>query len=171
MKTRTRKGAALGLILLVPWLGAGCGGDPKLAQVEGRVLLDGKPLNNILVTFLPDTEANTFGPNSAAVTDEDGHYQLVCEDGARRPGAVIGVHRVTLLDLDAISLPSRGQLPAGMRPKALEKGNPSNAKGRLKRRLPAGYMDLAKTPLKRQVEPGSQVIDLEVTAGSRGRGR
>jgi hypothetical protein len=137
--------------------------------VEGRVLLDGKPLRSILVTFLPDTEADTFGPISAAVTDEDGHYQLVCEDHSRRPGAVIGRHRVTLVDLDAVSLPDRGQQPAGMRPKALEKGNPSKEKRKPKRRLAAQYIDYAATPLKKQVEAGSQTINLELVGASRNR--
>ena len=169
MRARNRRGAALGFILLASWLGAGCGGGPQRAQVEGRVLLDSKPIKNILVTFLPDTEADTFGPNSAAVTDEDGHYQLVCEDRPRRPGAVIGRHRVTLVDLDAVSLPDRGQHPAGMRPKALEKGEPSDAKGRAERRLAAQYMDYAATPLKKQVKEGNQTINLELEGASEGR--
>src|SRR5262245_5469525 len=124
MNTRNFKRASLGFVLLAPWLGAGCGErGPKLEQVEGRVLLDGKPLKNILVTFLPDPNESTFGPNSTAITDEDGHYRLVCEEKARRPGVIAGTHRVTLIDLDAVSLPLRGHRPVGVRPKAAEKSN------------------------------------------------
>jgi hypothetical protein len=145
--------------------------------VEGRVLLDGKPLKNVQVTFIPDTSAKTFGPSSTAVTDEEGHYRLVCEERARRPGAIVGAHRITLIDLDATASSSAGHKPGGANPESQEKGKSilpfgmdksSNTKGKAKPRLAAEYIDLAKTPLKRQVQPGSQTIDLEVTGGGKG---
>jgi hypothetical protein len=136
--------------------------------VEGRVLLDGKPLNNILVSFLPDPNEQTFGPNSTAITDEEGHYRLVCEEKARRPGVIAGTHRVTLIDLDNVRLPIRGARPAGVGPKARQQGM-SNAKGKPKRRLAPQYTDWAATPLKKKVEEGSQTIDFELMRISAGR--
>jgi hypothetical protein len=162
MQVRNRKRTWLGLILLAPWLAAGCGG-PKLGQVEGVVLIDGKPVKDILVTFIPNSNENTVGPNSTAVTDENGHYQLVCDDSARRPGAVIGAHRVTLIDMDAVSIPSRAHGPPGGKPQAMSK-----AKGKAKPRVAARYMDWVATPLKEQVKPGSQTIDLKVAGVSGG---
>jgi hypothetical protein len=179
MSIRTLRRTSLGL-LLAPLLSAGCGRGPNLAPVQGRLLLDGKPLQNIQVTFIPDTNQNSFGPNSTGITDEDGHYELVCDDDDRRPGAVVGAHRITLIDLEAVTLPARAHRPPGMRPEAQEKGRreppvgpdlSSHSNGVPKRRLPAVYMELAQTPLKKQVEPGSQMINLEVTTSGHIRGR
>src|SRR5690242_4148029 len=59
----------------------GCQREPtgktwNLAPVEGTITKGGSPLSNILVVFLPDTEAGTVGPRASGKTDEDGHYRL-----------------------------------------------------------------------------------------------
>ncbi len=60
---------ALGGLLL-----AGCGPSsdvPKLAPVHGVVTMDGKPLANATVRFIPES-----GRPSVGVTDEQGRYEL-----------------------------------------------------------------------------------------------
>ncbi len=85
------------MALLVSGLGvfAGCGDSgPKMAPVEGTVSLDGKPLNNIMVEFWP----SSAGPRSIAVSDAQGRYKLMADDG-KREGAAVGPHKVVLHDV------------------------------------------------------------------------
>jgi hypothetical protein len=74
---------------------AGCGG-PKYVKVSGVVKLDGKPYKNAVVSFQPIGTAQNQAPGrgSSALTDENGHYTLVTDDG--HPGAVVGKHRVRI---------------------------------------------------------------------------
>src|SRR5206468_1991369 len=83
--------------------GMGCSRGPQFAEVNGTVTLNGRPLSDMEVVFLPDPAAGTVGPTSTAYTDEKGHYQLVTNKGQR--GAVVGTHRVCFRDLAALPLP------------------------------------------------------------------
>ncbi len=66
----------------------GCGKrGPKLVDVSGTVTLDGQPLSNVIVTFVPIGG----GLSSSGVTDEAGHFRLSCSLGR---GALLGQHRV-----------------------------------------------------------------------------
>jgi hypothetical protein len=156
------------VLLLMSLLHAGCGGGLKLAPVEGRVLVNGKPVNHILVTFVPDTTRNTLAPNSSGITDDDGYYQLICDDGGHRPGAVIGAHRITLIDLDNVKLPARAAAPRSLGPPLPVA---SNLRGGSKRRVPAEYGDWNQTTLKKQVEPGGDIINFDIVANALTRGR
>jgi hypothetical protein len=125
---------------------AGCSRKPPLAQVEGTVRLDGRPLPDALVCFLPDPERGAAGPRSVAVTDESGHFQLRCDD--QRDGAVLGWHRVLLEDMSLYSA-SRQDGAGGSRPT-------------LASRLPTQYTTTTQTPLSFEVKPGTQTIDLDL---------
>jgi hypothetical protein len=172
---RRSVGRALSLLVaLAALLMAGCY-SPDLALVEGTVLADGKPLADIQVTFNPDSTQGTVGPSSSAVTDENGHYKLICNDRSRSPGAVVGKHRVTLSDVGAVSGKMkrlRGGDPASgeeenSRPG--KKAGPSNlqpskeGKNSTPSRIPAQYQDVNSTTLHKEVQPGPQAIDLEIT--------
>ena len=69
----------------------GCWSTSKypLDSVAGTVTLDGKPLPDAFVNFQP-----IGGPGSTAITDDQGRYSLKTIDG--EPGAVIGLHKVTI---------------------------------------------------------------------------
>ena len=83
-----------GLIAISIGLFSGCGSDgPKVVSVEGTVKLNGKPMDKILVEFLPTSE----GPRSFGETDSEGHFKLTTDDG-KRNGASVGTHVVTLKD-------------------------------------------------------------------------
>src|SRR5690606_2175471 len=81
----------------------GCGGLaenlPEFNPVTGTVRLDGQPLPNARVAFLPET-----GPASGAITDDAGKYELRHKSGEM--GAVAGTHRVEITtDLDGTGVP------------------------------------------------------------------
>src|SRR5262245_62274910 len=74
---------------------AGCGG-PKYVKVSGVVTLDGKPYKNAVVSFQPIGTADNPNPGrgSTGLTDENGRFTLVTDDGHK--GAVVGTHRVRI---------------------------------------------------------------------------
>ena len=75
---------------------AGCGDGPKYVPVSGVIKVDGKPYKNAVVSFQPvGTPDNPApGQGSSALTDEEGRYTLVCDNG--QTGAVAGKHRVRI---------------------------------------------------------------------------
>ena len=83
------------LVGVVAVSAAGCGRKIPVAPVEGTVRLDGRPLEDVAVTFVPDHLEGTTGPHSSGKTDASGQYQLRCEDAG--DGAPIeGTPEVTL---------------------------------------------------------------------------
>jgi hypothetical protein len=82
---------ASGILLL-----AGCGGSdgPELIDVSGVVTMDGSPLANASVGFLPLGEGVGGTSPSYALTDEDGHYVL--QYSLSRDGALPGKYKVQI---------------------------------------------------------------------------
>jgi hypothetical protein len=85
------------LVLLL----AGCGGrSVKTTPVSGRVTLDGKPLPDAMVMFVPAVGASPADqdplPSSVGTTDGDGRYSLVLNSGGKANGAVVGKHKVII---------------------------------------------------------------------------
>jgi hypothetical protein len=134
------------LIAVCTLSAAGCGG-PKLVPVSGTVLVNGKPMGDLRLEFLPDPEQGTQGPRSTATTDQEGHFQLVCEYRSR-PGAVVGMHRVVVFDLMRYKGISFAQRKDGDRLK------PS--------RIRVEYENAASTPLKQDVKEGMGPVVLKL---------
>jgi len=68
----------------------GCGSDgPQLAEVSGTVTVDGKPVPNAVLTFIP-----TGGTTSYGKTDAQGKYKLMFTDS--KSGAMLGSHNVEI---------------------------------------------------------------------------
>jgi hypothetical protein len=91
--------------LLVASLLIGCGGPdyPETIDVSGTVTLDGKPVPDAIVTFLP-TDGRRSG---TGYTDSSGHFTLTTfkpEDGA-----VPGAHAVAINPTEAPPMP--GEAP------------------------------------------------------------
>ena len=63
---------------------AGLLGGPPLAEVSGKVTMNGKPLKNVKVDFHPDPDKGTNGTGSTGTTDEDGKFTLTYGDGQAR---------------------------------------------------------------------------------------
>lgn len=83
----------LRLLLLLVSIGLwGCsrGDGLVIAPVEGKIVMNGKPLPDVGVTFLPDGA----GPSASGNTNENGEFTLrTAEPG---DGAVVGSHKVVL---------------------------------------------------------------------------
>jgi hypothetical protein len=135
-------------LLLGLLAGLGCG--PRVAKVEGTLFLNGGPLPDIEVYFIPDGERGTRGPRAAAITDSAGHFQLDLGDLGR--GAVVGHHRVVLIDRSSLPpVPDPRFDGPGARPRMPQ---PS--------RIPAAYTTATTTPLRAEVPSSPQSIQLEI---------
>ena len=109
MLTRTRRGAdkshvqySLGasappraillllFVLCISVFGCSSSSGPKTAPVRGTVTMNGKPMPNIGVTFLPEGK----GPSASGNTNENGEFSLrTVKPG---DGAPIGKHHVVI---------------------------------------------------------------------------
>lgn len=125
-------------LCLTSFVGCGSAG-PKIVPVEGNVLLDGKPLEKVLVEFLPTSD----GPRSFGETDSQGHFSLTTDDGKTR-GASIGTHKVLLKDA-AIFSKFMGRKGEGV----------DMSEGR-KPRISGKLSNPSTTPLTVQVEAGKE---------------
>ncbi len=123
----------------------GCGGSKhyQVGEVEGTVLINGKPANKIFVQFIPEVAGEASPPLSNGQTDESGHFvlNLVERGGSMQPGAAVGTHRVVLRDLQAAESPGAN----GGRPRLLAK-----------------YTMPSSTPLTEEVKAGKQTIEIQV---------
>ena len=139
--------ASIVLVLSLPGLIlAGCSGEPqpKFGQVTGTVRVKGEPTSRLMVRFLPEpTEGKETPASASAITDESGRYELrYYFKGQEGPGAVVGRNRVVVEDTRASGIP-QGQ------PRPPELFSPD-------------YGGLSATPLRFEVKPGEQTIDLEL---------
>ncbi len=122
---------------------SGCGESLDVAEVDGVLLLNGKPANKIRIQFHPQyVEGKKTGPASTADTDENGKFQLQLLDrqGGVRPGAVVGMHSVTLYDLAIAASPTGEGLPLRVRDEWKMPGS---------------------TKLTQEIKPGKQTLELK----------
>lgn len=144
--------AWLCIVTLLAFGGCGAKG-PKLGQVTGKVTLDGQPLANVIVTFTPVAG----GIASTGITNSQGEYELVCQQGK---GALVGQHKVSV----------RSQPPTQAAAGAVSSDDPSYQYGgedssrapAFVEKIPPKYN--TQTQLVKEVKPGKNVIDLELTS-------
>jgi len=84
----------------------GCSGkDYSVAPVSGVVTLNGKPLPNAAVQFLPTGKGNPGPPSSSIMnTDDDGRFELQFPDQTK--GAVVGKCQVLVSTRRVLSKPN-----------------------------------------------------------------
>jgi len=77
--------------------GLGCSStpaEPKTYPVVGKLTIDGKPLANAKVIFLPDAEkANTSTKEPRGTTDATGTFTITTDD---QPGCTPGTYKATV---------------------------------------------------------------------------
>lgn len=105
--------------LALVFLAAGCGGGggpvETLVPVGGTLLVDGEPMEGVLVTFIPDIAipgANMQRRGGSGKTDDSGAFTIT-HDGQKQPGLAAGRYTVAY---------SRMRLADGSAAPELEKG-------------------------------------------------
>ena len=88
-------GLAISLVTLIMLVGCS-DGRPTRVPVSGKVLIDGKPLTQGIVQFVPEGARPAAGK-----LDQDGRFVLTCYDGD--DGVVVGTHRVMISAKEMIS--------------------------------------------------------------------
>ena len=126
-------------LLLICCVAAICGCSDSLgSHVTGTVTLDGKPLSTGGVSFHPEGG----GPVANARILENGSFELKTGKQHSLPP---GDYRVTVMATEVIMPKNKYQVPM-----------PG------KRLVPVKYGDLKQTDLRAKVEPGSNVVKLEL---------
>lgn len=113
----------------------GCAGKDAVSDVSGSVLLDGQPLADADVLFVPkdDTSLGTH----AATTDSEGKFRLIPD---RNIPIKPGVYVVTVSKLESTG--------AGKR----------RALGKMVNTLPLVYSKRDRTPLKADIQQGDNKL-------------
>jgi hypothetical protein len=153
---KIRKLASFGLLLIGMSL-TGCGGR-EFAEVEGRITLDGKPLADVQIVFLPDPAKGNKANNSSATADANGYYRLYATRD-ERSGTVLGSHRIVIIDLTMVSDTTGAGDPPGIG--KMNAGLP----GSKPRRFPKAYGEANDTPFRDvEVSAGKQTLDFDLTS-------
>lgn len=88
-----RLAACRSMLLVTLLTGCGTNSGELLVPVEGRVLIDGEPMQSGSVITTP-----AEGRGARGTIGEDGHFLLTTRDAGK--GAVVGVHRVAVVAYD-----------------------------------------------------------------------
>jgi len=133
----------------------GCGGS-NLGQVSGKVTMDGEPLPNVMVTFVPQAG----GRSSTGTTNAAGEYELVY---VGETGAEIGTHKVSVKSLaaPAEAVAETSSDSAAYEAQALGSASDYD-NATTTEKIPAKYN--TETTLVEEVKPGSNTINLELTS-------
>ncbi|HWL10608.1 MAG TPA: hypothetical protein VNQ76_19535 [Planctomicrobium sp.] len=109
---------------------------PDLGTVTGIVTLDGAPLADAIIEFLPER-----GRPSGALTDHEGRYKLAYTSDAQ--GAIVGTHSIRISTERYAPQPDGSTIP-------------------IPEKLPAKYHQ--KSTLTEEVKEGSNQFNFELTS-------
>lgn len=133
---------------------SGCGSNSPMVPVSGIVKLDGQPLVNASVSFVPQGN----GKQATGTTDEKGKFVLSTIDP--RDGAMPGTYKVVIAPNTAAS-----DIPEGLSAsEAMEADAAAAAKGKKTKgaQVPEAYSRSDKTTLTQEVpSKGEVVFDLK----------
>lgn len=82
------------VLLIAGAVGCGKGSGVETAPVSGVVTLNGQPLGQAKVSFMPAT-SDLNAPGSVGITDDQGKYSLKVVT-TNESGAMVGKHRVRI---------------------------------------------------------------------------
>ncbi len=134
----------------------GCKGDGlNLAPAEGVVTLDGQPVADAGVMFLPVSPKQ--GPAASGATDQQGRFTMMTNN---REGAPVGDHRVSINKADPFGV----EIP----PEQLENADFIQRRGlkvyKTKHHLPPLYSDVETSNLTATVEDKRNVFEFKLNA-------
>jgi hypothetical protein len=138
---------------------SGClGSNSDIGYVTGTITIDGKPIHNATVSFIPTT-----GRGSLGQTDANGYYELGYVRNQK--GALIGNHKVMIQTDIAIG----GDYDFRTREEKIadkEAGKAVSDSGKpiaRKEMLPKKYCDRKETELTATVKSGNNTFDWDLT--------
>jgi hypothetical protein len=147
--------AAAAAALLAPMLG--CGEDgPKLVPVTGVVTLNGKPLAEAEVSFVPDPTNKDVTPGGDK-TGPEGNYKAMYQG---RSGLAPGKYKV--LVSKKAGLPAGMELPPEIKMDRVQQ----EMMGIRKETLPAKYSEATKSEFSADVSETGGTFDFDVKAKS-----
>lgn len=130
----------------------GCGGTPSrnlpVAYVEGVVTLDGAPLTEASVLFIPKTQGS--GESAGGYTDATGKYTLTSMNGDPGKGALPAEYIVTISKTVSTPIPGAKVEEGDAPPEKTEEVTP------------AVYRDRTKSPLAASVVQGKNSFNFEL---------
>ena len=145
-QTTIRRALFLGSPLVIASLLLGCGGGgPERGAIAGKVMLDGQPLPEGWIQFIP-TEKTT-GPASGAEI-RDGEYAITPAQGP-----VVGSHRVEI----------HGKRKTGKKLKAIPPAPVGTEIEEVTESVPDRYHS-DKSILRKDVIAGNNVFDVKLTS-------
>jgi len=140
---------------------AGCGGN-GLVTVTGKVTLDGQPLSDATVIFVPVEGANkTTTPGGR--TDESGVFYLMTREP--NDGAMPGEYNVTITKKELPAKPLLNSNDIKDRESAnlfLKQMKDKTAGGTIKFITPVAYADQNKTPFRSVKIPPSEPLQFDL---------
>lgn len=135
---------------------ASCARQEPPAIVEGTLRRNGLPLEDCLVTFFAESGTDPAWSQATGLTDPQGHFQL--RNSRQQVGNAVGWHRVTIQDLAV----ARGRPRRDHGTVDQDQAEERPAASVRRSRVPEAYQSLERTPLSREIQPGRQVIDLDL---------
>lgn len=146
---------ALGSVALIAI--SGCNSGPPTGDVSGTVTMDGQPVTNAIVTFVPQGG----GQNAIGKTDGSGKYELY-RRGDR--GALLGPHSVVITTVQEPAAPVQ-EISSDSEEylKQATSGNLSDYNRAIVHEpIPARYNK--QTTLTAEVNKGQNTFDFELTS-------
>lgn len=128
----SKRRLVLPCLAAVAALAGGCSPEDK-AFVSGRITLAGKPLDNVLLMFVPES-----GPSSGGVTNADGRYELA---SGPRLGKRVFTGRCTVSLTEPSTDPDKPPPPPRFHPR---------------------YLSTESSGLECELKAGSNVVDFDV---------
>lgn len=138
----------IGLTALV----LGCTGASTEVPVSGKLLLNGQPIENVLVRFHPAATPDDEKAIASGVTDSEGQFVLAFNQGKSK-GASVGVNIVTLAE---------GPIPEDVLNSETPLAVESFRAGLKHRPLPVVFERHVDSTLKVEVKVGQSKYDLEI---------
>jgi hypothetical protein len=139
------------MFTLIALTASSCNSGRPFAEVTGALKVDGQPAPDCIVQFVPEGDNNKNAFPSSGQTDEDGRFRLMTNDEYPKDGAVIGWHRVVVLDARSVIA-------------AEDRFDMAKRKLVPRSRIPDRYTTALSTPLRQEVNPGPQDVTIEVTS-------
>ena len=144
-----RVATCLALVLLIVVM-TGCGGDPALHEITGKVTLGGKSYNRLLVYFRPIDQKVTKFNLGVGETDQKGELALRSTAGN---GLAAGRYKVVFSCL---------QMEGSDKAVPTDEKVDDNPNMKVVELVPAKYATEDETPVEFEVKAGQNVFEFDI---------